>query len=117
LQSEISPFPDELYQALAPERQVVRDCLVAPLREEATGQGIGAGQIPWGRMPKSPSAITWFGRRSVPKLARPGQSRIGGTGAPHCRLFGHYVVAWVIGRDHGFFSVASHDGKVLLSDY
>ena len=35
-------------QALAPERQVVRDCLVAPLREEAMGLGIGAGQIAWG---------------------------------------------------------------------
>ena len=35
-------------QALAPERQVVRDCLVAPLREEAMGLGTGAGQIAWG---------------------------------------------------------------------
>src|SRR5260370_33550782 len=52
-----------------------------------------------GRMPKSPSAITWFRRRrSVPKLACAGQSRIGGTGSPHRRLRGHYVVAWVIGR-------------------
>jgi hypothetical protein len=64
-----------------------------------------------GRMPKSPSAITWFRRRSVPKLACAGQSRIGGAGAPHWRLFGHYVVAWVIGRGPGFFSVASHDEK------
>jgi len=35
-------------QALAPEHQVVRDCLVAPLREEAMGLGIGAGQMAWG---------------------------------------------------------------------
>ena len=33
------------------------------------------------------------------------------------RLPGHDGVAGVIGRDHGFFSVASHDDKVLLSDY
>jgi hypothetical protein len=33
------------------------------------------------------------------------------------RLLGHYVVAWVIRRDHGFFCVVSHDDKVLLSDY
>src|SRR6202171_2590973 len=42
-------------------------------------------QVKWhgGRMPKSPAAITWFRRRrSVPKLACAGQSRIGGTGAP-----------------------------------
>ena len=35
-------------QALAPERQVVRDGLVAPFREEAMGLGIGAGQMAWG---------------------------------------------------------------------
>jgi hypothetical protein len=34
-------------QALAPERQVVRDRLVAPLPEAAMGRGIGAGQFAW----------------------------------------------------------------------
>ena len=76
-------------------------------------------QVKWhgGRMPKSPSAITWFRRRRsvldwrawVKAASEARELRIGG-----CL---HYVVAWVIGRGHGFFSVASRDDKVLLSDY